>query len=478
LLEDAARVAGLSDDGCSRVESFKQAIGPFLQPNLVRSLRDQVELAWCALGGPALLIDSDQLENIYRFLASVSRLETGGTLDDVRELEQWLDAERVSSEPDVNCRLNIMTMHKAKGLQFAHVILPGLGRISRGNEREMLNWLTVPDASGRSEMIISPVGPRKEMDNDPLHQFIESMDREKTIMELDRLLYVACTRAQSSLHLIGSVNVSADADEFRPADKRSLLRRLWPALEPEFAKAFTNWQSTREDAEGPTERISLKVPVLRRLAEAWQMPDIGEIAGSPAIESDSGTREEKEVEFYWVGAAARHAGTIVHRWFQILVDSQPDLSSVDHSAIRTVSERWARQMHVPEAEIGSVCDRVMDAIHGTIGGEKGRWILQGQGSAELSVTGVVEGRVESVVIDRIKIDDDGTHWIIDYKTSNHEGGDLPGFLQQEEDRYRPQLEKYATLYTSLADVEPKAALYFPLLNEFQEVRLSTKSTSH
>ena len=107
-----------------------------------------------------------------------------------------------------------------------------------------------------------------------------------------------------------------------------------------------------------------------------------------------------------------------------------------------------------------------------LGGDtRGRWLLQGDGHAELALTGVVEGRIEAVAIDRVRIDDDGVHWIVDYKTSTHEGGDLDGFLAAEADRYRPQLARYAEIYGNFAAVEARCALYFPLLQKFVEVDL-------
>ena len=72
-------------------------------------------------------------------------------------------------------------------------------------------------------------------------------------------------------------------------------------------------------------------------------------------------------------------------------------------------------------------------------------------------------------MDRVRIDDAGVHWIVDYKTSIHLGGDLPGFLQQESDRYRPQLARYAAIYEALTGEKARTALYFPLLQEFREV---------
>jgi hypothetical protein len=71
------------------------------------------------------------------------------------------------------------------------------------------------------------------------------------------------------------------------------------------------------------------------------------------------------------------------------------------------------------------------------------------------------------VLDRSFIDT-GTRWIIDYKTSRHEGGDMAAFLDAEVARYRPQLERYAQ---ALANVEARPirlGLYFPLLRSFRE----------
>jgi ATP-dependent exoDNAse (exonuclease V) beta subunit len=101
--------------------------------------------------------------------------------------------------------------------------------------------------------------------------------------------------------------------------------------------------------------------------------------------------------------------------------------------------------------------------------ERGRWILSAEGRAELALTGVLDGQLETVVLDRVLIDENGQHWIVDYKTSSHEGGNLDGFLKAESERYQPQLQKYATLYNAYADTTARCALYFPLLQTFVEL---------
>ena len=127
--------------------------------------------------------------------------------------------------------------------------------------------------------------------------------------------------------------------------------------------------------------------------------------------------------------------------------------------------KWGIGDELQEGIVG----RVAAALHGTLSDEKGRWILDGEGHAEFALTGQYDGAIESVVLDRVRIDDEGNHWIVDYKTSTHEGGNLQGFLNAEIDRYTPQLQKYAALYASYSGEQPRCALYFPLLQEFVEI---------
>jgi ATP-dependent exoDNAse (exonuclease V) beta subunit len=88
------------------------------------------------------------------------------------------------------------------------------------------------------------------------------------------------------------------------------------------------------------------------------------------------------------------------------------------------------------------------------------------------VPGLHAGQLVNVIIDRLLIERDGTRWVVDYKTSRHEGGDLQAFLASEEQRHGPQLQRYAALVRAVEPGEVRAALYFPLLGEFREVPLA------
>ncbi|MDZ7643658.1 MAG: 3'-5' exonuclease [Woeseiaceae bacterium] len=205
LAADRERLGALGTDGRARLQRLFRVLDEAAPPHGSRTLRERVERAWMSLGGPGCMTDDGELDNAYRFLDVLERLEFAGTLPDVAQLEQQLDEERVSSPADERTRVQVMTMHKAKGLEFEHVVLHGLGRTTGSGSRDVLAWLTITGDDGSSSLIISPLGPRATLERDPLHRFIERSARESDRLELDRLLYVACTRAASSLHLVGSV---------------------------------------------------------------------------------------------------------------------------------------------------------------------------------------------------------------------------------------------------------------------------------
>ncbi len=463
-LTDDERVSKLSRQGQQSVEKFLALIDPHLKADRSTELHNRVEAAWFDLGGPGLLRDAGAVENVYRYFEILASLETGGTLLDFAELQNQLDSEHVST--NAAARLQIMTMHKAKGLQFDHVLLHGLGRSPRPRTPAVLSWFDLPDTQGGEEKIISPVGRRDDLTRDSLHQFIEKTEQAKDAHETGRLLYVACTRAKKSLHLVGNARLSKNLDRLLKPVSSTLLSLLWPAVENQYEDVFKDYTAPPDDSD-QGDSIWIQ-PVLRRFETQWTLPELAALPGQPDLAGEEEAGAYK-VDYYWVGVDARLAGTVVHRWLQLAADGKATLDKATLNDLRPASKRWLRELGAGDSSIGAICDRVVSALEGVVGDEKGRWLLQADGFAELALSAYVNGKIQSIVIDRVCIDEDGTHWIVDYKTSTHEGGNLDAFLQAESDRYRGQLSKYARIYADYSGAAIRCALYFPLLREFVEV---------
>jgi ATP-dependent exoDNAse (exonuclease V) beta subunit len=186
----------------------------------------------------------------------------------------------------------------------------------------------------------------------------------------------------------------------------------------------------------------------------------------------------EEVEFSWASETAKHIGSIVHRWLQTIAED-----GVEHWPVaRVVSFRAVlthdlRVLGVPETELARALTRVIDALTSALGDERACWVLSkhAEAQSELRLTGVIDAQVVNIVVDRTFIDKRGVRWIVDYKTGLHEGADLEGFLDNERERYRDQLERYATLLARLDSRPIRIALYFPLLKGWREWEIEKQS---
>jgi len=141
---------------------------------------------------------------------------------------------------------------------------------------------------------------------------------------------------------------------------------------------------------------------------------------------------------------------------------------------KATREDWCRHQllgaGVQGARAEAIIGRVALAIKNCLGSDRGRWLLSQHesGECEYALTAVLDHSPKNLVLDRTFVDN-GIRWIIDYKTSSHAGGDLEGFLRNEADRYREQLQQYRQAM-ALDESRPiRTALYFPLLDRFLEV---------
>jgi ATP-dependent exoDNAse (exonuclease V) beta subunit len=208
----------------------------------------------------------------------------------------------------------------------------------------------------------------------------------------------------------------------------------------------------------------------RRLQDGWRPPPLAVVPARWQLPLGPALAEVPE--FSWVRERQRHIGTIVHAWLQQLAGRTPLPPPADIAAERAALTEQLRLAGVAPAERTPACELILAALTRTLADERGRWLLAGEhreAHSELALTGIAAGRLQSVKVDRSFIDAAGDRWVIDYKTSRHEGADLEGFLARELERYRGQLQTYAALARALGPQPVRAGLYFPLLGAFREM---------
>jgi ATP-dependent exoDNAse (exonuclease V) beta subunit len=461
LLTAGEACARLSADGRQRVQRVVAILQPVLSSRGSLALRDIVEGVWLELGGPACLTDSIDADRARSFFTALDNEDKGGDCADPFALHSRL-AEQLTIE-DREAQVNIMTIHKAKGLEFDTVILPSLEAGVRGDNKPPIAWQEVIRPDGEAGLIMAPIEATGD-EAEPIFALARRQNNMLNAFESDRLLYVAATRARERLHLCFGLRFDKDG-LVRPPAKNSLLARLWPAIGAEYAE-FT--------AEPGTEaRLDSWVqPGLTRFATGWAPAGRPERFELP--DTDPAPSAQTEISYDWAGAAARHIGSVTHRWLQFIAEENlKDWTAEDIEAQRVAIDHMLAEHGVTSIGREAACNTVVAALTGAISQERGRWLLfadHAEARTELELYQLRDGRAEKCIIDRTFIDAAGERWIIDYKTSSHTGGDLDTFIASEIERYAPQLHRYRDVFAALEpDRTHKLALYFPLLDVFREL---------
>ena len=143
----------LSDDGIIRLKNFSRVINKNWSKRGRKSLRSLVEDTWIELQGFLVgnytNIGDDRLsvQSYFNLIESLDEKRTAGSLSiDLSLLDEELknlfadglrDDDRKNS---LTPKVEIMTIHKSKGLEFDTVIIPSLDKVTSTNARPLLIW--------------------------------------------------------------------------------------------------------------------------------------------------------------------------------------------------------------------------------------------------------------------------------------------------------------------------------------------------
>jgi ATP-dependent helicase/nuclease subunit A len=440
------------------------------------SLARWIERTWMTLGGRAC-VDRAGYANVHAFFAMLELLgpEAAGLEEQIAEL-------CAQPDPAANerCGVQLMTIHKAKGLGFDVVIVPGLGRATRTESQPLLRWLEQtrligPEEQEEHEFVVAPIGRNGKQGG--IYAWIGELQGRREDDEAKRLLYVAATRARNELHLLGTA-VTKVNNELSPGDRRSLLGIAWPALKSDFERARDQQEPAADLAPQQAEFAfppSYPAIRLRRLPADWKPPLY---ATAPEVQE----RNQEIIERPRGSLAARAFGTVVHALLEDLAQLPGiDAGEVSPQILDQVGGWRGRALAIlrsrglPRAEAEPLSADVVRALQAVLRDPTGRWILGARAGAknEISWSTWAGEAVQTLRGDRIFLAGaapgsvEETHlWIVDYKTARHGTSGLDAFLQSEKEKYLRQLETYAEVMRKIhgQGLPLRMALYYPLLN--------------
>ena len=415
-----------------------------------------VESLWRRLGGPALYAGLSVANDAESLFQLVERLAPHGGIDPAA-----LDAgiSRLFASPDAadedDGAVEIMTMHKSKGLQFETVILYGLHRAPRGDQAPLVRF----EQSGR-RVLFGPVKPRAETEADPVSRYLGAREARRASYEIDRLLYVAATRARKRLHLVGHVSLDEATGQVKPPPSASLLGRLWPCLETPVPPSMQG-EPEPDAVDGP----EWQGEPLRRVASEGlaQLARLSDITVSPGFGAAArGAWGDGSEHPAWQLEAGYDAaiGTLAHAWLARI--GQDGVHAWPPEALADRLPAMRRQLTragIPASQADAAAEAVLDTLQATLADDRGLWLLSQSGARREWPLIDAAGKVS--VIDLALSTEDG--WlIVDYKTGRPHPGEPPAaFATRMRQRHGEQLLRYCTQVTALDGRTARAALYFP-----------------
>lgn len=461
-LEKDSIIQRLSPDGQQRLARVLPILRSKMAERERHDLRYWVETTWLLLGGPACLTDETEIEDANAYFQLLQTFNHHHQVIQLDKLKEKIDRLYASTQHD-DTRLQLMTIHTAKGLEFDTVILPHLERKLPADDKTLLLWMERPLTNEQIALLLAPLHATGQ-DKESLYEYIHRQQRIKSDYETDRLFYVAATRAKKRLYLF--FNTTPKEKGGYRIESGSFLEKIWPALENRTheiisANAVSD-TSDKQPRENP--RYTLRLPA------AWT---------NVIVETNTSTiaYHKKQSGFQLADNAPRLIGIVSHRLLQQIC--QLGIAWWNEKSRDQQMDYLHRQLKqagmLPDNRDAAVI-LIQQTIHNTLHDSRGQWIVKAhtQAQSELAITAVIENKIENLVIDRTFIDESGTRWIIDYKTAALSQADLNAFLDKEQEKYLQQMQKYYQAMQLMEERKIRLGLYFPALPAWREWDPSTR----
>ena len=444
----------ISNDGCVRL---LHALGALIW---AESKRDRIDLTvwveqtWVRLGGNQAYPSAEGLDTGALF-DQIRQQEVSSNRLDVSALNDWFDRGYSKAESST-ATVELMTLHKSKGLEFDHVFIVGAAKTGRSGDAPLLRWYR----DGNKGLMIA-AKPQFETPGS-VYGYLAYLNKAQEQQELIRLFYVGVTRAKCSC----TITATQKSEKAWPPAKTS---SFWSRF-CEAAEAFVKYEPLQTLPEVGSNTVPEEVRTLCRVKTV--------IAPNEPIHStvSSGTNTAISP----VGNLnQRRYGVALHRGVELLsrLSAVPD--SCPAAVLAAARFQLVNGGIARDALAGEMVSIEQD-LNRLLSDEQGRWLISSDhhdAKSELSLWHRETQR--ELIIDRTFIDiSSGTRWVIDYKSSQPtEGETLDQFIVRESQKYKEQLQTYCTLINGYDEqcknepLETKAALYFPAIPIFAEVAI-------
>ncbi len=477
-LQKPENIVGLSIDARERLHGILPVLQYAMLNRYRVNLRSLLETSWRMLEGKAIAANQVELDCIAHYFNLISQHEVGFGIADIDQFSEIVAAAFVPNRSKADSAtapgIHLLTMHKAKGLEYDHVILPGLARKPPNDDAPLLQWHERLNSAGHSRLFLATLSPAGTEKNE-LFNLLRFEQNYRSTLESTRLLYIAATRARASVHLFATLERTASGKII--PNGASLLNRIWRELcaQPNHTEviavsAFADRSSTNSTIPQSDKDYPPQTP-LRRLQHALTLSPLQQ-QNLQQLKLEINSQTDTDSQPFAIQKEAA-LGTVIHRSLEAIGKSGS--LTLDQARLTTLRKRWQLQLRnlITQSELAHYLSLVETAVTNTLNNPSLHWVfLQDikHSAFELALTQKREDGLHHYKIDRIAVDSAGICWIIDYKSAlPAPQQDANEFIAEQSRQYSAQLHTYRNLYSQTQQRQLKIGLLFTSLGRLVEL---------
>ena len=327
----------------------------------------------------ALALRADQFEKSnFKGLSRFIRM-----IDQVLEAQHDLANVAVAPPKDA---VELMSIHKSKGLEFPYVFILNIDQ--QFNKQDSISEVILSRKNGLGLKYIARVGTNAKEEYVPstiklsIPSLTYTQNEEElqlaSYSELMRLLYVAMTRAEKKLYLVGKGSREKLESKEYPTNGKGLLTReirldaqnfqdwIW-AIYQAFSKEDLHFSVRFEDEEQLTEEA------IGKLENKSQLQDLSQASNRQSDTIKEALEMLKEVEVYnQVHRAAINLPSVqtpsqIKKFYEPVMDMEGVVvagqSQLKESTVQFKLPDFSKTKKVTGAEIGSATHELMQRIN-------------------------------------------------------------------------------------------------------------------
>ena len=333
-----------------------------------------------------------------------------GFLDWLQETEQLPPSSEGSSQQGF---VRVTTVHRAKGLEAAVVILADAAKLHKAHQARVLF------AAGEKRLLYA----HKKGDWDERFTELAAKKEENEVKERQRLLYVAFTRSKNRLIITGSLP-AREAKKNPPFPSWHCSALTAVKSEAEETRRGSHHQGCNQGDS--IYRLAIGEMPRKTAAELVQSPgELPNWAEPPSSPPASGKNGDGLPTKRGLGlpqasplaeeSQAKQLGKYIHKLLEVLPETPEEQR-------REVAEQLMTSHHLSDEEFASCYGRAISII------KRFAWIFAGENStAEREFILKHEGRWRRGRIDRLVVATEGVT-VVDFKSGSRKH--LPNYLEQ------------------------------------------------